>query len=87
MATPHPYIVNMIADYYIKNKSTMRNCGRYFGLGKSTIHNYLHIHLRKIDPEKYKKVSAISQLNFSQKHLRGGNATRKKFKLISDYVC
>ena len=82
MATPHPYIINMVADYYLDNKSTMRECGKHFGLGKSTIHNYLHKYLKKVDPSKYKKVSALSQLNFSQKHIRGGMSTRKKFNKV-----
>ena len=80
MATPHPHIINIVADYYLLHKSTMRDCAKHFGLGKSTVHNYLHIYLKKVDPEKYKKVSALSQLNFSEKHIRGGNATRQKFR-------
>lgn len=81
MNTPHPYIINLVADYYLENKSTVRACAAHFGIGKSTIHNYLHKFLPKIDPVKYKKVSALAQLNFSQKHIRGGQSTKRKFNL------
>ena len=79
MNRPHDYTILLVADYYIKNKSTMRACAKHFGVGKSTIHNYLHKFLKNIDLDKYKKVSVISQLNFSQKHIRGGMSTKLKF--------
>ena len=79
MKNPHDYTILLVADYYIENKSTMRECAKHFGVGKSTIHNYLHKNLAKIDFVKFEKVSAISQLNFSQKHIRGGMATKQKF--------
>lgn len=79
MTTPHSYIINMVADYYLATQSTMRKCAEHFGIGKSTVHNYLHNYLKKIDFPKYEKVSALSQLNFSQKHIRGGISTRQKF--------
>lgn len=80
MSFTHSYIINKVADYYLDQQTTIRQCAIHFGLSKSTIHNYLHTYLKKIDPQKYKKVSALSQLNFSQKHLRGGDATRQKFR-------
>lgn len=87
MTTPHPYIINMIADYYLSQKNTIRDCAKHFGLGKSTVHNYLHNYLKKIDYQKYEKVSALSQLNFSQKHIRGGLSTRKKFANSKASAC
>lgn len=77
---PSKNLIIQIANYYIDNKSTVRLCAKNFNLSKSTIHNYLTIHLPKIDQNLYKKVSAIAQLNFSQKHLRGGQSTKLKFK-------
>lgn len=83
MSTPHPHTIHLVADYYLREQSTVRKCAQHFGLGKSTIHNYLHKFLPKIDAEKYKKVSALAQLNFSQKHIRGGEATKRKFNSSS----
>lgn len=82
MRTPHEYTVNLVADYYIAHNSTVRECAKVFGIGKSTIHNYLHKFLPKINPEKFKKVSAIAQLNFSTKHIRGGQSTKLKFNTL-----
>ena len=79
MKSPHPHTVLLVADYYLKNQSTVRETARYFGVGKSTIHNYLHRLLPKIDTNLYKKVSALAQLNFSEKHIRGGMSTKRKF--------
>ncbi len=79
-------IVLEVAEYYINNKSTVRECARYFGKGKSTIHNYLHILLPKKSPSLYKKVSALAQLNFKEKHIRGGLATKRKFEKTNPLV-
>ena len=68
-----------VANYYLAHKTTVRDCAKYFGKSKSSIHNYLHLYLPKTDPELKKKVSAQAQLNFSEKHIRGGNATRLKY--------
>lgn len=72
-------IVLEIAKYYVQNNSTMRECAKYFHKSKSTIHNYLHNLLPKKSPILYEKVSAQAQLNFNEKHIRGGNATRLKY--------
>ena len=83
MNKPHNYIINLVADYYIQNKSTVRACAKHFGVSKSTIHNYLHKFLPEVSLEKYEKVSALAQLNFSEKHIRGGLATKLKFNTVS----
>ena len=71
-----------VANYYIENKSTVRECALIFGKSKSTIHNYLHLYLPKISPTLYEKVSAQAQLNFNEKHIRGGLSTKNKFNLL-----
>lgn len=81
MYKPNTHTILIVADYYLSHQTTVRECAKYFDLGKSTIHNYLHKLLPKIDADKYKKVSALAQLNFSEKHIRGGQATKKKFNL------
>lgn len=75
-------IILEVANYYIQNKSTVRECAAIFGKSKSTIHNYLHLYLPKISPELYEKVSAQAQLNFNEKHIRGGLSTKQKFSLL-----
>ena len=67
-----------IALYYLTHHSTVRECAIVFGKSKSTVHNYLHHKLKVINPKLYKKVSVQAQLNFNEKHIRGGNATKLK---------
>lgn len=71
-----------VAKYYLDNHTTVRECAKHFGKSKSTIHNYLHLMLPKISPSLYKKVSVQAQLNFNEKHIRGGIATRAKYNSI-----
>ena len=80
MSKPHEFTINKVADYFIAENCTVRSCARHFAISKSTIHNYLTKYLPKIDPIKYRKVSLILRLNFSEKHIRGGHATKLKFK-------
>ena len=68
-----------VANYYLNNKTTVRECAKHFGKSKSSIHNYLHLLLPKISPSLYKKVSVQAQLNFNKKHIRGGKATKEKY--------
>ncbi len=67
-----------VALYYLTHKSTVRECALIFQKSKSTIHNYLHKRLKKINPKLYKKVSVQAQLNFNKKHLKGGATTKLK---------
>jgi len=67
-----------IAIYYLTHHSTVRECAVVFGKSKSTIHNYLHNNLKKLCPKLYKKVSVQAQLNFHEKHIRGGLVTKLK---------
>ena len=73
------YLEIEVAKYYLEHKTTVRECAKIFGKSKSTIHNYLHVYLPRISPSLYEKVSAQAQLNFDEKHIRGGNATKQKY--------
>ena len=69
-----------LAYYIIQTKATVRKTGVVFNLSKSTVHNDVTKKLPKISRELYQQVDAILKENFRIKHLRGGEATRKKFK-------
>lgn len=68
-----------IADYILKTKATVRATAKIFSVSKSTVHNDIHIRLKKLDSTKFKKISQIMQFNFDEKHLRGGLATKRKY--------
>lgn len=66
-----------VAEYLVINNSTIRNTAKAFGLGKSTVHYDLTFRLPYIDAELYEKVRHILNVNFQEKNIRGGLATKK----------
>ena len=69
-----------LAEYFLDNKSTVRKTAKHFNISKSGVHNYLHKKLKTIDYNLFKKVQKLLDKNNSEKHIRGGESTRKKFK-------
>ena len=70
----------VLAEYVIETGATVRACAARFGISKSTVHKDLADRLKYIDSELFAVVGAILEKNRSERHLRGGEATRKKFK-------
>lgn len=70
----------MFAIYLINNKSTIRKTANYFGVSKSLVHNDVSKKLPLLNKTLYKKLKVILNINFNEKHIRGGMATREKFK-------
>ena len=69
-----------LADYIIRNKATVRAAAERFGVSKSTVHKDMTERLREIDRLRYEKVRIILEQNKAERHLRGGDATRRKYK-------
>ena len=67
------------SEYIIDSKDTIRATADVFGVSKSTVHVDVSKRLRKIDKSLYAKVKTILDENFNEKHIRGGDATRKKY--------
>ncbi len=68
-----------LAEFIIENKSTVRATASYFGISKSTVHKDVSERLNNINPPLHEKVKVILEKNKSERHLRGGNATREKY--------
>ena len=68
-----------LANYIIENKATIRSTAKIFNMAKSTVHYDLSMRLPYIDNNLYNKVKQILNINFSQKHIRGGEATKQKY--------
>jgi len=77
---PNYQSIRTVALFFLSNNSTVRDTANFFYVSKSTVHNYLHKYLKDIDYNLYKKVQKQLDNNFSEKHLRGGNATKIKFE-------
>lgn len=71
-----------LAKYIISTKATVRKTAQVFGLSKSTVHYNVTKNLKELSLELYLEVHSILSENFAQKHIRGGEATRQKFKNI-----
>ncbi len=69
-----------LAVYLIEEKSTVRSTAAAFGISKSTVHKDVSIRLAKIDPALHKEVQKILDTNKSERHIRGGDATRRKYE-------
>ncbi len=69
-----------LAVYIIETGATVRAAARKFGISKSTVHKDLTQRLKGCNYSLYQQVRRILELNKQERHIRGGLATRKKYK-------
>lgn len=69
-----------LALYVIEEKGTVRSAAKKFGISKSTVHKDLTQRLPLFDRSLYLSVKEVLEVNKAQRHLRGGMATRKKYR-------
>jgi len=69
-----------LAVYMIETGATVRAAASHFGISKSTVHKDLQNRLSQCNPALYAQVREVLDLNKSERHIRGGLATRKKYK-------
>ncbi|MCI1981831.1 MAG: sporulation transcriptional regulator SpoIIID [Oscillospiraceae bacterium] len=69
-----------LGEYIVENKATVRNAAKKYGVSKSTVHKDVAQRLKYIDPQLYRKVKVVLEYNKAQRHIRGGIATRLKYK-------
>ena len=69
-----------LALYIIENRATVRAAAQKFGISKSTVHKDLSERLPQFNRNLYLQAKAVLEENKAQRHIRGGIATRKKYK-------
>lgn len=69
-----------LALYIIENKATVRAAAAQFGISKSTVHKDLSERLPTFNKPLYLQVKQVLEENKAERHIRGGIATRKKYK-------
>lgn len=69
----------VLGEYVIETGSTVRATALRYGISKSTVHKDLSYKLRFTNPKLYEAVKEILDLNKAERHIRGGEATRKKY--------
>ncbi len=69
-----------LGEYILENKATVRAAAKKFHISKSTVHKDVSERLREVNPQLYGQVRSILEVNKAQRHIRGGMATRRKYK-------
>lgn len=79
----HDYIKERtirIGQYVVETRKTVRMIAKEFGVSKSTVHKDLTERLPEINARLAKEAKEILQYHKSVRHIRGGEATRRKYK-------
>lgn len=74
-----------IAHYIIENNATVRQTAKQFGISKSTVHKDVTERLIQINPSLAEKTRVVLDHNKSERHIRGGLATKEKYLNQSRY--
>ena len=69
-----------LAEYLIDNDATVRAAAKQFGVSKSTVHKDITQRLEKLDPALWGEAKVVLERNKAERHIRGGIATRIKYK-------
>ncbi len=69
-----------LGRYIVENNTTVRAAAKQYGISKSTVHTDVSHRLERLDPVLFEKVRAVLDINKAQRHIRGGLATKEKYK-------
>ena len=69
-----------LANYIIENKCTVRKAASQFGISKSTVHKDVSERLKYTNMNLFNQVKEVLEINKQERHIRGGLATKKKYK-------
>ncbi len=75
-----------LGAYIVEQKATVRSTAAHFGISKSTVHKDVTTELRAINRVLYERVFEVLQKNKEERHVRGGEATRQKYKKDTDSI-
>ena len=76
-----------LGQYLVDNSSTVRDTARYFGISKSTVHKDIRERLKKINGNLYEEATKVLDKNRSERHIRGGIATKNKYMRLRMTRC
>lgn len=69
-----------LGEYILKNNATVRAAAKRFHISKSTVHKDVAERLQIVNPYLYGQVRRVLEVNKAQRHIRGGQATRRKYQ-------
>lgn len=70
----------LLGEYITTHNATVRSAAAAFGISKSTVHKDLRERLPNINPALYRQVQPVLEQNKAERHIRGGLATREKYR-------
>ncbi|MBR1562839.1 MAG: sporulation transcriptional regulator SpoIIID [Ruminococcus sp.] len=70
----------ILGEYMLSKQCTVRACAKAFGISKSTVHKDVSERLKTASPSLYSKVRHLLDKNKEERHIRGGRATREKYR-------
>lgn len=68
-----------IAEYIVEKNATVRQTAKQFGISKSTVHKDITERLLTINPSLAERTRQVLDINKSERHIRGGMATKEKY--------
>ncbi len=68
-----------LGEYIIESKATVRSAAKKFGISKSTVHKDITERLKRINPALAREARKVLDINKSERHIRGGMATKEKY--------
>ena len=74
-----------IANYIVENNATVRQAAKHFGISKSTVHKDVTERLGQLNPTLAAEARQVLDVNKSERHIRGGLATREKY--LHQHMC
>jgi len=69
-----------ICSYILDTRATVRQAAQIFQVSKSTVHKDMTERLPYLNKQLAAAVKSVLEQNKAERHLRGGEATRKKYK-------
>ena len=76
----------LLGKYIVENEATVRSTAAYFGISKSTVHKDVTYYLKRVNPPLSDEVKEILERHKEVRHLRGGEATKKKYRRIKELM-
>ena len=73
----------ILASYLVENNSTVRGVAAHFGISKSTVHKDVTQNLKRVNKPLYYQVKRVLGVNKQERHIRGGEATRRKYQNLN----
>lgn len=73
----------ILGKFIVENNATVRATARQFGISKSTVHQDITEKLLKVNRQLHDEVKSVLDKNKQERHIRGGEATKRKYKELS----